>query len=80
MRRAPLLERAGDRISRLARMTKDELIERIGVLRGDAQLAPTIATAFHKRRPEESSADDLRQMLEEFETLRDIESAEKTGG
>jgi hypothetical protein len=72
-RRAPLLERVGQ----LADMTKEQLVLRFNSLRSDPALGPQVAGAFHKRRAEESTEDELRTFLQEIETLRAIEASER---
>jgi hypothetical protein len=73
--RAPLVAR----IAQLASMTKDDLLLRLGDLRGDPALGPSVAAAFRKRKPEESSAEELRELLQEVELLRSLGATEPGG-
>jgi hypothetical protein len=67
-RRAAALER----VSQLPEMPKEELLRRLGELRHDGR----VAHAFRKRKPEESSLDELRALLEEVELLLALEKDE----
>jgi hypothetical protein len=73
--RASLLER----VAQLGAMTREQLVDRLRDLRGDPQLGAPVAAAFRKRKPEESTPEELRSLLEEIETLRAIEADERDG-
>lgn len=52
--------------------TRPELLAEIQRVRTDPALRGTAAMAFHKRKPEEASVEELEQMLEEFEMLKKL--------
>ena len=52
--------------------TRPELLAAIQRVRTDPALGGTAAMAFHKRKPEEASVEELEQMLEEFEMLKKL--------
>lgn len=53
-----------------------EILKRLDELRSTGS-GPSIAAAFRKRRPEESSDDELRALLEDMEALRAIDDKER---
>jgi len=53
-------------------LSKAQLIERINALRSDSKLGAPIEAAFRKRKPEESTIDELTQLLDEMEMLREL--------
>ncbi len=55
-------------------MPRDEMLRRLNDLRRNAKFGPPITTAFHKRKPEESSDEDLRMLLEDVEELRALQT------
>jgi len=50
--------------------SRDAILARLNALRTDPRFGTQIATAFHKRKPEESSDEELRALLEDMEDLR----------
>jgi len=47
-----------------------ELIAEINRVRADPAMGGMAAMAFHKRKPEEASVEELEEMLDEFELLK----------
>lgn len=62
------------RTGRFAGLGRDELLAQLGAKQRRAPSEGAVAVMFRKRKPEESSDDDLRELLE------DIEIAESLGG
>lgn len=58
--------------SRQVERTRPQLLAEIQRARTDPALHGTAAIAFHKRKPEEASDEELEQMLEEFEMLKKL--------
>ena len=58
--------------ARRAQRTRPQLLAEIQRVRTDPALRGTAAMAFHKRKPEETSGEELEQMLEEFEMLKKL--------
>ena len=56
----------------LAGMSQPEVLERLNALRSDPRFGPQIMTAFRKRKPEESTLDELKALLEDVEALRSL--------
>lgn len=54
-------------------MTRDQMLRRLNELRGNPRFGAPILTAFRKRKPEESSDEDLRALLEDIEGLRALQ-------
>ncbi len=54
----------------LLKLSRDAILSRLDALRTDPRFGTQIATAFHKRKPEESSDEELRALLEDMEDLR----------
>jgi hypothetical protein len=70
-----LASRAG--ASALAGMDRDAMLARLEELRSSTpSLGTAIRMAARKRKPEESTEDELRLLLQEMEALRAIESGE----
>ncbi len=63
-----LLQTPARRVER----TRPQLLAEIQRVRTDPALRGTAAVAFHKRKPEEASVEELEQMLEEFEMLKKL--------
>lgn len=55
-------------------MSQVEILARLNSLRSDPRLGPQIMTAFRKRKPEESSVEELKALLEDVEALRSLAS------
>lgn len=76
-RRARLQALASKATSSLpARMDRKEMLARLDALRAAPSVGSSIKMAARKRKPEESSDDELRALLEEMEALRSIEDNE----
>jgi hypothetical protein len=58
---------------------RSEILGRLDDLRRNPKYGAPIMTAFHKRKPEESSDDDLRMLLEDVEELRALQVGEDDG-
>jgi hypothetical protein len=56
--------------------TRDALAERLEVVRKSPKLAQPVAVMFRNRKPEEASADELRELLEEIEALEEGDGQE----
>lgn len=56
-------------LSAIPRLPRKETIAQINALRSDPALAPIVAN-FHKRKPEDSSDEELHQIRLEMELLR----------
>jgi hypothetical protein len=55
---------------------REEVLRRLNDLRRNPKFGAPILTAFHKRKPEESSDEDLRRLLEDVEELRALQASE----
>jgi hypothetical protein len=77
-RRAQLAARAAKGATQVtADMNRDAVLARLDELRAtDPKVGTAIKMAARKRRPEESSDDELRALLEEMEALRAIEGTD----
>ncbi len=77
-RRAALETRASKAIGRVpADMDRVGILARLDELRAaDSRVGAAIKMAARKRKPEQSTDDELRTLLEEMEALRAIESDE----
>jgi hypothetical protein len=53
-------------------MSRDELLKQIDNLRTDPTLGAPATAAFRKRKPEESTVEELVELLDELEALRAI--------
>jgi hypothetical protein len=51
-----------------------EMLGRLNDLRSNPKFGAPVMTAFHKRKPEESSDEDLRMLLEDIEELRALQT------
>lgn len=51
-----------------------EVLRRLNDLRLNPKFGAPVTTAFHKRKPEESSDEDLRMLLEDIEELRALQT------
>ena len=58
-------------------MPRTEVLSRLNDLRRNPKFGAPIMTAFHKRKPEESSDEDLRMLLEDIEELRALQEPNK---
>ena len=63
--RAKIRRVAGD----YAKLTRDQLLERLEELRVHPSLRSPVVAAFRKRDPEESSDEELREMLADMDSL-----------
>jgi hypothetical protein len=52
-----------------AKLTRDQLLERITIARADPRLAAPVAVMFRHRPVEEASVEELEEMLDEIEAL-----------
>jgi hypothetical protein len=68
------LQQRADLASKIGDMSRQQMLARLDELRAvDPQVGTAIRAAARKRRPEESSDEDLRSLLEDMEALRAIE-------
>jgi len=56
------------------RQTREEMLATINAYRGDSTIASALTVSFRKRKPEESSDDELAELLDEIELLRDMKA------
>lgn len=61
-----------------ALMSRQQVLDRLDELRrADAEVGPAIKMAARKRKPEQSTDEELRTLLEEMEALRSISMKDK---
>jgi hypothetical protein len=58
-------------------LNRQQLLDRLVELKQDPSFGGTVVMAFRKRRPEDSTDEDLRSLLESVEELRAIATADK---
>ena len=66
------------RTSRAQRRSRPELEEALVAARADSELYPRIEGFWRKRRPEESTDEELAELVEEIESLKLLIASEKS--
>lgn len=75
-RRDDMKARAGDWPD-FTKMPRPELVRRLAVARADSRFGASVVTAFRKRKEEEASDDELREILEDIEVTARLADAAK---